>query len=198
MLNGTNVPTILIAKYIISRVCCAQVRVRRRLVRSGVLAPVQRVRREPAQLFGRVDVRAGGRRVRVRLPGRPDRQALRPGRAALGRPVPGQAVVPVRVHGRAQRAAVQRRAGDQTDRGARDRVPRQTRRRAQEVFVSVAVRRRAGTQDIRPRYIGPISCKYTRPAAGPRDATVAAAYLKGALQSPPPPIPWTDTSYLYA
>lgn len=128
-----------------------QVRVRRRLVRPGMLAPVQRVRREPPQLFGRVDVRAGGRRVRVRLPGRPYRQALRPGRAAVGRPVFGQAFVPVRVHGRAEHAAVQRRARDQADRRARDRVFRQTRRRAQEVFVSVAVRWRAGTQDIRPR-----------------------------------------------
>jgi len=106
-----------------------QVRVRRWVVRSGVLAPVQRLRREPAQLLGRVDVRARGCGIRVRLSGRSGRQTLWPGRAAVRRPVPGQAVVPVRVRGcGSQHAAVQRRARDQTVRRTRHRVLRQTRR----------------------------------------------------------------------
>lgn len=128
-------------------------RVRRRLVRSGMLAPVQRVRRQPAQLLRRVDVRPGGHRVRVRLSGRPHRQALRRGRTAVRRPVPGQAVVSVRVRRRTEYASVQRRARDQTIRRTRDRVLRQTRRGAQKVLVSLAVRRCTGTEDFRSRCV---------------------------------------------
>lgn len=124
---------------------------RRRLVRPGVLAPFQRVRRGPAQLFGRVDVRAAGQRVRVRLSRGPRRQTLRPGRAAVGRAVLGQAVVPVRVRDGAEHETVQRGAGDQAVRRARRRVLRQARRGAQKVPVPVAVRRRAGAEDLRTR-----------------------------------------------
>jgi len=127
--------------------------VRRRLVRTGVLAPLQRVRRGPAQLFGRVDVRSGGRRVRVRLSGRPGRQTLRPGRTVVRRPVPGETVVPVRVHGGSEHATVQRGAGNQIVRRARDRVLRPTRRHAQEVSVPLAVRRRARIEDFCPGYV---------------------------------------------
>lgn len=126
---------------------------RRRLVRPGVLAPFQRVRRGPAQLLGRIDVRAAGPRVRVRLSRGPRRQTLRPRRAAVGRAVLRQAVVPVRVRGGAEHATVQRGAGDQAVRRVWCRVLRQTRRGAQKVPVPVAVRRCAGAEDLRPRWV---------------------------------------------
>lgn len=128
-----------------------QVRLRRRLVRTGVLAPVQRLRLESTQLLGRVDVRAGRRWLRVRLSGGSGRQTLRQGRAAVGRQVFGQTFVPVCVHGRTRHAPVQRRARNQTVRRTRRRVLRQTRR-GQQVFVSLAVRRRIGVEDFRSRY----------------------------------------------
>jgi len=118
-----------------------------------VLAPLQRVRLGPAQLLGRVDVRADGRELRMRLSGRAHRQVLRRRRAAVRREVPGQTFVPVRGRGGgAEHAAVQRRAGDQAVGRARGRLLRQAPRRARQVPVLVVVRRRAGAEDFRPRY----------------------------------------------